>query len=83
MEETDAYKQAISMYKKSQQDRLYILDSLEQENEAEVTRLEKYTTISIIPLCFYNEILDLMPGERTLYEIKIPLLVLSKALRSM
>src|SRR5690554_4500023 len=72
MEETDAYKQAISMYKKSQQDRLYILDSLEQENEAEVTRLEKYTTISTIPLCFYNEILDLMPGERTLYEVKIP-----------
>ena len=67
------YKHAIEMYKiGGQRNRLYILDDPNTKDTDEKTRLERYETISVIPYCFYNDVLELNPADRALYEVKIP-----------
>ena len=72
IEDTEAYKHAIEMYKIGQRNRLYILDDPNTKDTDEKTRLERYETISVIPYCFYNDVLELNPADRALYEVKIP-----------
>jgi len=38
-----------------------------------VTRRSEYDTVSVIPYCFYEEVINLPPRERRWYEVKIPL----------
>ena len=73
IEESKHYTDALAQYKLSQKDRMAIFDSRLGEDDQEVTRLQKYETISVIPLLFKEAVLKLKPQERQWYEVKIPL----------
>lgn len=72
IEGSEAFKEAVLQYKLSQSNRNMIFDSRLREDKQEVTRQTKYETVSIIPLCFKDEVLKLKPSERQWYEVKIP-----------
>lgn len=72
IEETEAYQHAIEMYSIGQKNRLFILDDPSEDDNNEKTRLQKYETINVIPLCFYDTVIDLSPAERAEYEVRIP-----------
>jgi CRISPR-associated endonuclease/helicase Cas3 len=80
--ETQPYKEAIGQYAQSQKIRLSILDNrLKEEQEVskqERTRQEKYETISVIPACFWEQVISLKPKERRWYEVKVPYWYYSK-----
>lgn len=69
---SEAFQQARDQFHVCQKNRLCILDNRLTEDELEKTRLSRYETISVIPLCFYNEVKSLPAGERKWYEVKIP-----------
>lgn len=73
IEDNIVFKQAIEQYQRSWQRRLYLLDSRLTEDKVEVTRRSKYETISAIPLCFLQEVVNLKPAQRQWYQVKIPL----------
>jgi len=73
IENSDSFKDAMEQYKTSQKNRCYIFDSRIKEDKNEVTRQIKYETISVIPDCFKEKVLQIKPYERQLYEIKLPL----------
>jgi len=73
IEKTEHYTNALAQYKLSQKDRMAIFDSRLGEDDQEITRLQKYETISVIPSPFKEEVLNLKPNERRWYEVKIPL----------
>lgn len=72
IEDQQAYKEAIDQYNNAQEKRLFILDDRLKEDEVEKTRLNKYETISVIPYCFFDEIMRIGPDNRRWYEVKIP-----------
>jgi CRISPR-associated endonuclease/helicase Cas3 len=69
---SEAFQQARDQFHVCQKNRLCILDNRLTEDELEKTRLSRYETISVIPLCFYNEVKSLPAGKRKWYEVKIP-----------
>ncbi len=73
IETSDAFRDAMQQYMLSQKNRSMILDSRTREDTLEVTRQSKYETISVIPKCFMNDVLELKPFERQWYEVKLPL----------
>lgn len=73
VDETDSYCEAIDIYKHIQNKRMAIFDSRLDEDKQEVTRRSKYDTISVIPYCFYEKVIDMLPAERKWYEVKVPL----------
>jgi len=72
IEAFDSYQEAIKMYEKGQKARLFVLDNSNDDNKDEKTRLEKYSTISVIPFRFYDEALKANPADRAMLEVKIP-----------
>jgi CRISPR-associated endonuclease/helicase Cas3 len=72
IEDSEAFKEAVLQYKLSQSNRNMIFDSRLREDKQEVTRQTKYETVSVIPLCFKDEVLKLKPSDRQWYEVKIP-----------
>lgn len=72
IEETEAYKDASSAYDETMMRLMAILDNRLRE-EKEKTRLSKYQTITVIPMEFYQKVIDLKPGSRSWYELKVPL----------
>jgi len=72
IDKTEHFREAVKMYDEGQANRLFILDDIEEDDNKEKTRLEKYETITVIPLCFYEEVTKLSPADRALYEVKIP-----------
>jgi len=50
-----------------------IFDSRLREDKQETSRQTKYETLSVIPLYFKDEVLNLRPLERRWYEVKLPL----------
>ncbi|HAG09365.1 MAG TPA: hypothetical protein DCK87_07405 [Desulfotomaculum sp.] len=73
IEETEPFRVALDMYEQTQKKRMAIFDSRLGEDEQEVTRRSKYDTVSVIPYCFYEEVISLPPRERRWYEVKVPL----------
>lgn len=73
IENTESFIDALSQYQISQKNRNMIFDSRIDDDKQEVTRQTKYETLSVIPLCFKDEVLNLRPLERRWYEIKLPL----------
>jgi len=73
IEKTDGYLDAINIYPNIQEKRMAIFDSRLGEDKQEVTRRSKYDTVSIIPLCFFEDVMGLTPGRRRWYEVKVPL----------
>ncbi|MDO9527709.1 MAG: CRISPR-associated helicase Cas3' [Syntrophales bacterium] len=73
IEETEHYNNALTQYQLSQRSRMAILDSRLGEDDQEITRLQKYETISVIPILFKEDVLKLKPQGRRRYEVKIPL----------
>ena len=73
IEESKHYTDALAQYKLSQKDRMAIFDSRLGEDDQEITRLQKYESISVVPLLFKEDVLKLKPQERRWYEVKIPL----------
>lgn len=72
IENSEAFKDAVQQYKLSQSNRNMIFDSRLREDKQEVTRQTKYETVSIIPQCFKDAVLNLKPLKRQWYEVKIP-----------
>lgn len=73
IDKTEPFRVAAGMYRQIQKRRMAIFDSRIGEDEQEVTRQSEYDTISVIPYCFYEEVINLPPRERKWYEVKIPL----------
>lgn len=73
IDETEPFRVALDMYGQTQKKRMAIFDSRLGEDEQEVTRRSEYDTVSVIPYCFYGEVISLPPRERRWYEVKIPL----------
>jgi CRISPR-associated endonuclease/helicase Cas3 len=73
IDETEPFRVALDMYGQTQKKRMAIFDSRLGEDEQEVTRRSEYDTVSVIPYCFYEEVINLPPRERRWYEVKIPL----------
>jgi len=71
-EEKEGFHEALDQYRRSQKNRLVILDNRLKEDELEKTRLIKYQTVTVIPYCYYNEVMNAEPNERKWYEVKIP-----------
>lgn len=61
------------LYKLTQERRMAIFDNRLGEDDQDVTRLQKYETVSVIPSLFMEEVLALKPIERRWFEVKIPL----------
>jgi CRISPR-associated endonuclease/helicase Cas3 len=72
IENREGFKEAIEQYRLSQELRKAICDNRNQEDDLEKTRISKYETISVIPVCFYDEVRRLIPSERRFFEVKIP-----------
>lgn len=72
IENSEAFKDAIQQYKLSQSNRNMIFDSRLREDKQEVTRQTKYETVSVIPKCFKDKVLNMKPSERQWFEVKIP-----------
>jgi len=73
IDETEPFCVALNMYSETQKKRMAIFDSRLGENEQEVTRRSEYDTVSVIPYCFYEDVVSLPPRERRWYEVKVPL----------
>ena len=73
IDESESFKDAFQQYQLSQKNRNMIFDSRLKEDKQEVTRQEKYETVSVIPKCFKDEVLLLKPSERRWFEVKLPL----------
>jgi CRISPR-associated endonuclease/helicase Cas3 len=73
VDETEPFCVALDMYRQTQKKRMAIFDSRFGEDEQEVTRRSDYETVSVIPYCFYEEVVSLPPRERRWYEVKVPL----------
>lgn len=73
IDETESYTEAVDIYRYTQKKRMAIFDNRMCEDKQEVTRQSKYDTISVIPYCFYQEVISLSPAERKWYEVKVPL----------
>jgi CRISPR-associated endonuclease/helicase Cas3 len=73
IEDTAPYREAIDVYRQTQGKRMAIFDNRLGEDKQEVTRRSNYDTISVIPYCFYEKVLQLPPRERKWYEVKVPL----------
>jgi len=71
-EKREGFEEALEQYSKSQKNRLMIMDNRVKEDNLEKTRQTKYETISVIPYCFYNEVMNAKPNDRKWYEVKIP-----------
>ncbi|MGI6711758.1 MAG: CRISPR-associated helicase Cas3' [Bacillota bacterium] len=71
-EEREGFQEALNQYESSQEIRFSILDNRLNENELEKTRMTKYETISVIPYCFYSDIMEMTTKERKWFEVKIP-----------
>jgi CRISPR-associated endonuclease/helicase Cas3 len=68
----EGFAEALNQYQLSQKNRLGIFDNRNKEEDLEKTRMTKYETTSVIPYCFFNEIMNISPKERRWYEVKIP-----------
>jgi len=73
IEDSESFHDAIQQYQLSQNNRNMIFDSRLREDEQEKSRQTKYETVSVIPVCFRDEVLNLKPSERRWYEVKLPL----------
>lgn len=73
IENSESFHDAIGQYQLSQNNRNMIFDSRLKEDEQEKSRQTKYETVSVIPVCFKDEVLSLKPSERRWYEVKLPL----------
>jgi CRISPR-associated endonuclease/helicase Cas3 len=73
IDDSEHFKMALEQYKLSQKARMGIFDSRFGEDKQEVTRQPKYETVSVIPLCFLEKVLNSAPKERRRYELKVPL----------
>lgn len=79
IEDSEAYLDALNQYRISQEKRMMIFDNRLGEDKMEVTRQSKYEIVSVIPTCYYEEVLVLEPWERRWYEVKVPLWYLQQA----
>jgi CRISPR-associated endonuclease/helicase Cas3 len=77
-ENREGFNDALNQYQLSQKNRLAIFDNCAKDDELEVTRMSKYETVSVIPYCFYDEVVKLLPKDRQLYELKVPYWYLAK-----
>lgn len=66
------FEAAVNQYRKTQDKLMDVLDNPYFEAEEEVTRKVTYLQIPVIPLCFKEEVLALLPRERRRYEVKMP-----------
>jgi len=73
IEDSESFRDAIQQYQLSQNNRNMIFDSRLREDKQEVSRQTKYETVSVIPACFRDEVLNLKPSGRRWYEVKLPL----------
>lgn len=73
IENSESFHDATQQYGISQHNRNMIFDSRLKEDKQEVSRQTKYETVSVIPLCFKDEVLTMKPFDRRWYEIKLPL----------
>jgi len=73
IEDSESFHDAIQQYRLSQNNRNMIFDSRLREDKQETSRQTKYETLSVIPLYFKDEVLNLRPLERRWYEVKLPL----------
>ncbi|WP_066632545.1 CRISPR-associated helicase/endonuclease Cas3 [Desulfolucanica intricata] len=73
IDKTEPFQVAIDIYRQARKRRMAIFDSRLDEDEQEVTRQSEYDTVSVIPYCFYEEVINLSPWERKWYEVKVPL----------
>lgn len=69
---TDNFKHASEQYSKTQERLKGIFDNLNKADVNEVTRKIDYRQVPVIPSKFKDEISDLHPSKRRLYEIKMP-----------
>lgn len=68
----EGFKHSISLVDDDQRKFLGMLDPV-KDDEQRLTRLEKYIQVSVIPLNFRNEVLEIEnPRRRRLYELKMP-----------
>ena len=68
----EGFKHSISLVDDDQRKFLGMLDPV-KDDEQRLTRLEKYIQISVIPLNFRNEVLEIEnPRDRREYELKMP-----------
>ncbi len=81
VQDTSAYQDALSAYSLIQRRRNGIYDSRIHEYEEEVTRVSRYESVPVIPLCFRNEVFEHKPVERKLYEVKLPFWFVKNHLR--
>ena len=72
VEKREGFKEALQQYEQSQISRLAILDNVPPFDKYEKTRISYYETLSVIPICFFSEVLNCLPKERKWYEVKIP-----------
>ncbi len=64
-EEREGFKEALEQYCRNQKKkRLLILDNRVSEDELEKTRQTKYEVISVIPYCFYDQVMDIELNDR-------------------
>lgn len=70
-ENREGFSEGLEQYKKSQKRKLIIFDDTADDKE-ETTRRKRYETVSVLPYCFYDEILKSSITERKLYEVRIP-----------
>lgn len=73
IEDSEPFHDAVKQSQLSQNNRNMIFDSRLKEDKQEVSRQTKYETVSVIPACFKDEVLNLRPLERRWYEVKLPL----------
>lgn len=73
IENNETFQEAVQQYRISQSNRNMIFDSRIREDKQEVTRQAKFETVSVIPNCFRDEVIQMKPSERQWYEIKLPL----------
>lgn len=72
IESTDNFKDASEQYSKTQERLKGIFDNPNKTDVNEVTRKTDYRQVPVIPSKFKDEISDLRPSKRRLYEIKMP-----------
>ena len=67
------FRQASDQYRKTQEKLMDVLDyPYSEEEEEEVTRKVTYLQVPVIPLCFKEGVLALIPRERRRFEVKMP-----------
>lgn len=73
IEDSEPFHNAVKQSQLSQNNRNMIFDSRLKEDKQEVSRQTKYETVSVIPACFKDDVLNLRPSKRRWYEVKLPL----------